>query len=354
MSGQLRVDELSSSTGNITISNSQYLDLSDSVAGLPVPIGDTSAAGTPNKSALRYDSTTEKLVGYGSGGWDGFTGSTVEDSQVDEYVQTGLFIHLDCLHPDSWINDNGYNNAKQWKDLSGYGNHWTVASSLPSSLTTDKESHYALPVVDETRKCVSFLSNYGHYAKSNNKIDLSDTYVFTAEFGVGLDDYRSNAMVVEHSLNWNTNFTNGSWGFFLNSQGGYSSGLSTKDWIHINGTNSRVDVKTFDDWTSQIKWYTVVYEIGKKTEVYASDKDRQPSRLITENGTSVKTNTNSFGNDFEFINTRGETLVRYIQEQPFPELKFQYYRLYKRRLTYDEMLTNWQVNKRRFSVGGYK
>jgi hypothetical protein len=104
MAGTLRVNEIYSSTGSISLAPGQQLSLSESKTSLGLPRGTTSQEGTPVASGLRFDTDAGEIKSYGQS-WNRFKNKVSRD--YDNIVKAGLiysidFGNLDC-YPESGL-----------------------------------------------------------------------------------------------------------------------------------------------------------------------------------------------------------------------------------------------------------
>jgi hypothetical protein len=114
MAGTLRVDEIYSSTGTISLPPGQGLDLSDCKSSLSLPRGTTAQEGTPVASGLRFDTDAGEIKSYGQS-WDRF--EKTQSRILDRFPKAGLILYMDAADLDSYPL-----SGSRWYDLSGNNN----------------------------------------------------------------------------------------------------------------------------------------------------------------------------------------------------------------------------------------
>jgi hypothetical protein len=119
MASKLNVNILNSSTGKISIVDTDLVDLASAVNGIIVPSGSTSQEGTPENRAIRLDTTTNNLKAHSlSEGWRNLipTSSSFA-SRKNSIVRDGLTLYIDT---------QSYSGGNSLTDLSGNGRDFNV------------------------------------------------------------------------------------------------------------------------------------------------------------------------------------------------------------------------------------
>lgn len=123
---KLKVDELYSSNGTISITGGSSLSLENSTTGIRLPTGTTAQQPTAESGSLRYNQSTKSLS-LTTNSWriphSGGEYKPVESSvpQTENIVKNGLILLLDSGVRNSYP---GY--GTKWYDLSGCGNHANI------------------------------------------------------------------------------------------------------------------------------------------------------------------------------------------------------------------------------------
>lgn len=125
-------------------------------------------------------------------------------------VKDGLVLNLDAAKKDSYPG-----SGTTWFDISGNGNHFTLYNGVGFSTANGGSLTF-----DGTND----------YAASNNNIDLSSYSYVAVEVFYKSNVTSPNAMLFEHTANWNTN--TGGFGLAINTNG-------NADAANINHTNHR-------------------------------------------------------------------------------------------------------------------
>jgi hypothetical protein len=146
----LRVDELTSSTGKISITPGQVLDLSESTSSLKIPRGTTAQQGTPGASGLRYDTSEGVIKSYGSE-WNKF--KNIKISDYDNLYKPGLIFDVDAGNIDSYPG-----TGIGWYDLSRVKNNVTLFNGVSYSSSNPKSFIFD-GVDDNGRMSNIFLGN---------------------------------------------------------------------------------------------------------------------------------------------------------------------------------------------------
>jgi hypothetical protein len=161
MARTLRVDEIYSSTGTISLPPGQGLDLSDCQSSLSLPRGTTVQEGTPVASGLRFDTDTGEFKSYGQS-WNRFKNKVSRD--YGNIVKAGLILELDTYRINSYP---------------GSGNKWYSTTKKPITGTI-----LGGPVFDSEEKYFTF-----DYA--NDRVDTTgfENYSYSSGITVSVWHY---------------------------------------------------------------------------------------------------------------------------------------------------------------------
>ena len=267
---------------------------------MPVPAGTVTTRPTaPRQGTLRFNTTSQAMEIYSGTTWLGGSSSTLP-------VNTnGLLVYLDANNAASWTG-----NTARWDDISGNDYHYTL-SGAPTKTGTG----------------IRFVASSSQYGVRS--LDLSGTNAVSVEVAFKVPTVTTNAMVFEHTANWNSN--SGAFGAFANSLGGLAANDgSTDNWIH---TNSAVGAKDFNV-TSTTAWalYTFIYESGSQPECYYN------SQLVSNTNRSSSGTFSGFANANNYLATRGASNF-------YGDVDIGFYRVYTRRLSAVEILANYNASK---------
>lgn len=118
MASKLNVNILNSSTGKISIVDTDLVNLEFAINGIIVPSGLTSQEGTPENRAIRFDTTTNNLKVHSlSEGWKNVIPTTSSfASRKNSIVRDGLVLYIDT---------QSYSGGGTLTDLSGNGRDFT-------------------------------------------------------------------------------------------------------------------------------------------------------------------------------------------------------------------------------------
>jgi hypothetical protein len=140
MARELKVSELSSPTGVISIAPGQAFDCSSSKSSIKLPVGTESQQGTPSGSGLRFDLDKKEITSYGQS-WNKFKNKVERD--FDKIVKAGLVLHLDASNVDSYPAAGNI-----WYDLSRSKIDGTLFNGINYN-TTDNITSFSLDGVDD-------------------------------------------------------------------------------------------------------------------------------------------------------------------------------------------------------------
>lgn len=139
MTATLRVDEISSPDGIISISSGQILDISKVNKSITIPQGSASTQGTPTASGIRYNSTENLFSAYGKS-WNKFKKIIVND--YNNLFAPGLIFEIDAQNLDSYPG-----SSTIWYDLSKKKNNVTLENGVafssfdPKTFTFNGSTH---------------------------------------------------------------------------------------------------------------------------------------------------------------------------------------------------------------------
>ena len=127
---KLKVDEIYSSNGTITLTGGTKLSLENSRSSIRVPVGTTAQQSTPNHPAVRYNQTTKSLGLHTLYNWSRppegleYKRATSLIPAHENVVTDSLVLMLDSGLRNSYP---GYGST--WFDISGSGNHAQIQNS---------------------------------------------------------------------------------------------------------------------------------------------------------------------------------------------------------------------------------
>ncbi|AET72641.1 hypothetical protein SXCG_00052 [Synechococcus phage S-CAM8] len=279
----------------------------------PMPYGDNNGRPVnPENGTVRFNQTTGVMEMYGNGQWVSAvlaTGLNVNP--------TGLLVYLDANNPASYTP-----GSNTWSDLSGNNNDYTLFNS---------------PTRDIADSSIAFTSAGSQYASRN--LDLTGTNQITVEVAAKMSSLAGNAMVFEHTSDWNSN--SGAFGAFFNSTGGLSSSPTTDNWIH---TNSAVGGKDFNvPSTTAYGLYSFVWRSGTQPLCYYN------GQLITNTARTSSATFANFANATNYLATRGGTTF-HGDNDATRELDIGYYRIYTRALSFVEINNNYTASKSQYGL----
>jgi hypothetical protein len=257
----------------------------------------------------RQLSATEVLQNYNS--------SRVTLLERTTPVTSNLILHLDASNRDSY---RGTGTA--WRDLSGFGNHFTLVNGVRYN--------------SEKGGSLSF-DGTNDYAISDNNLNLTTYDYVVLDVWFRSNTTSTTAMLVEHTTSWNGN--TGGWGVAINTNGNVDSPGS----VHTNhntevARNYLFAMGTF--WNNQVNIFSKISDSTGRL-AYCNG-----SLVAFDSGpgygtTTVTTAGGSFPNDKLYIGSRGGSTL-------FFNGSISSVKIYGVKLTAQEVSTNFNSARTRF------
>ncbi len=232
-------------------------------------------------------------------------------------VTSNLILHLDASNRNSY---SGSGTA--WRDLSGYGNHFTLFNGVKYK--------------SEKGGSLSF-DGTNDYAISDNNLNLTTYDYIVVDVWFRSNTTSTTAMLVEHTTSWNEN--TGGWGVAINTNGNVDSPGS----VHTNhntevARNYLFNMGTF--WNNQVNIFSKISDsTGRLTYCNGNlvSFDSGPGYGTT----TVTTAGGSFPNAKLYIGSRGGSIIFF--NGSISSLK-----IYGVKLTAHEVSTNFTSVRNRF------
>jgi hypothetical protein len=193
-------------------------------------------------------------------------------------VTSGLVLYLDTANPKSYPG-----SGTTWFDLSGNGNHFTLYNG-----------------VSYTNGYLTF-DGTNDYAASINNLNLTSYSSIVVEVWFASNTTSTNSMLIEHTVNWNTN--TGGWGLAINTNGT----ADTVGMMHTNHNSEGARNYEFSmgtNWNTQINVFSIISDsTGRLTYTNGSQ-----AAFSSNNGYPTTTTTTaggSFANATLYVGSRG-------------------------------------------------
>lgn len=312
--------------GNVTRLNVNGTLTMDNGSEFVIPVGTTAQRPTtPVAGMIRIN--TDRLLGRSIlEVYDGTSWAIVERGTTAALGQSGDTIITDGLvvYLDANIGSSYSSGASTWFDLSGNNNHFTL---------------YNNPTQDVADKSISFSGASSQYARSTGTIDLSGASAVTVEVASKINSYAANAMIFEHTADWNTN--SGAFGAFFNSKGGLSNSPDTDNWIHTNSQNSRVDFRV--NSVLSYGFYSYIFQRGQVTRCFYNGAE------VTQTLSPSSSNTANYSNDFTYLASRGGVSF-HTDNDNSRTLDIGYFRIYNRALSTSEISDNYENSRTTYGL----
>jgi hypothetical protein len=200
-------------------------------------------------------------------------------------VRSGLILCLDAGNIKSYPG-----SGTTWFDISGNGNHFTLFNG---------------PTYNSSNRGSIVFDGVNDYAASNNNINLTSYSYIMCEVWFMSNVTSPNAMLIEHTANWNTN--PGGLGLSINTNGN----VDTPGTMHTNhntfgGRNYLFSIGT--NWNCQTNIFSIIsdstgrltYCNGNLTSFDAGPG--YPTNTVTTAG-------GSFANAILYLGSRGGTVA---------------------------------------------
>jgi hypothetical protein len=232
-------------------------------------------------------------------------------------VTSTLLLCLDAGNPRSYPG-----SGTSWFDISGNGNHFTLFNGI----TYNSSGFFTFDGVND-------------YAASNNNINLTGFDYIVAEVWFASNVTSPNAMLIEHTANWNTN--TGGWGLAINTNGN----ADAPGTMHTNHNSEGARNYLFTigtNWNTQVNIFSRISDsTGRLT--YCN------GNLMTfDAGPGYPTNTvttagGSFANAILYLGSRGGTAGFYNG-------RLSIVKLYGIKFTSDQTSQNFNAMRGRYGI----
>lgn len=235
-------------------------------------------------------------------------------------VTDGLVLCLDAANPKSYPG-----SGSTWNDLSGMNNHVTL---------------YNTPTFSAGNLVFNGTNQYG---RTTSTLDLSGTAAITVLSCWKTPTTSTEAMVYEHTNNWNA-VTNGYGGFgiYTNSTGTVSQSGTMH--IQLRGNTNYAGVNVAAPISTSFQMYSVVHDFSasgssdKETLAYINGTFFTPTASYNSNNTNT-----GFGNDYLYIGSRGGSSA-------FSNFTLSFLMMYARRLSVSEITQHYNSLRGRFGL----
>lgn len=228
----------------------------------------------------------------------------------EDLVTSGLIMHLDAGNTSSYPG-----TGSTWSDLSGYGNHGTLINGV--TYTSANSGSLFFDGVDD-------------YFVTNTNLDLSNTDKLTVQI-ILKTATTSEKMIMEHSINWNSN---NAYGVFINN-----NKMQFTD--HNQGYNVRNSVATINDNNWHLLSATTDRSLSAtdQTRIYIDGNSANSVNVPN----LVNDNSGNFTSHKLYISSRAG--LNYFFNGTIAQVL-----IYNRVLTTEEIQQNYNATKSRYGL----
>lgn len=308
MAGTLKVDEIYSSTGTISIPPGHGLDLSDCQSSLILPRGTELQQGTPESSGMRFDLDSGEFKSYGQS-WNRFKNKTYSN-----IIESNLLINYDPS------NINSFPNLQSPKlyNLKGSQNSGTISNATYSSFGGGS------------------MFYDGNSSITGGSVFVGDQYTIEFVFySTAVENYRNPV-----DMNYTTySGISGNVGPRFEQYSSYAGLTNAGVWIWsgVTTANDPYNLSTYFS-ISPNTWYHMAFVMDNGSVTTYQNNVQIGSAVSSPNG---------------YVTTFGDVrLGRGFVLDPGRWFKgnIAIFRLYRRNLSADELTVNFNYTKDRFGI----